>query len=151
MEQPILVIDDEPDMRAAVSHALGRNGFSVKAVSNGLDALEIFRKEDFGIVITDMRMPEMSGLQFLGEIKKISPQIPVIVMTAYGTVDNAVEAMKEGASDYIIKPFSAETLENTVKKAWALVKNREQVKSLRNDQSKGSSIPLLCRCELGSL
>ncbi len=119
LEAPILIIDDEPDMRAAVSHALSRSGFNARAVSNGPDALNTFKKENIGMVITDMRMPEMSGLQILGEIKKLSPHIPVIMMTAYGTIDNAVEAMKEGASDYIIKPFSAETLEAVVRKALA--------------------------------
>ncbi len=122
MTQQVLVIDDEPDMRIAVSHALCRSGYSVKAASNGNEALTMFTKEDFGIVITDMRMPEMSGLQILGEIKKISPHVPVIMMTAYGTIDNAVAAMKEGASDYIIKPFSAEILESTVEKAWKSLK-----------------------------
>lgn len=112
----VLVVDDEPDMRAALSHALSRSGYNVASAASGFEALEKFKQEEFGVVITDMKMPEMSGIEVLGEIKKMSPKIPVIMITAYGTIDNAVEAMKEGASDYIIKPFSTETLENTVKK-----------------------------------
>jgi len=85
--QSILVVDDEPDMRAALSHALSRSGYSVSSASSGVEALEKFKSEKFGMVITDMKMPEMSGMQVLEEIKKISPQIPVIMITAYGTIN----------------------------------------------------------------
>lgn len=115
-DHSILIVDDEPEMRAALSHALNRSGYSVESASNGHEALEKIKKDVFGMVITDMKMPEMSGMQVLEEVKKMSPQIPVIMMTAYGTIDNAVEAMKVGASDYIIKPFSAEILEETIRK-----------------------------------
>jgi DNA-binding NtrC family response regulator len=127
--QSILVIDDEPEMRAALSHVLCRNGYSVSSASNGREALEIFATEAFGAVITDMRMPEMSGIQILGEIKKLCPDVPVIMMTAYGTINNAVEAMKKGASDYILKPFSAEMLESTVKKVFEKSKRVLQLKN----------------------
>ncbi|MBW1850455.1 MAG: sigma-54-dependent Fis family transcriptional regulator [Deltaproteobacteria bacterium] len=129
--QSVLVVDDEPDMRSALSHALTRSGYSVESAANGFEALAKFKSEDFGIVITDVKMPEMSGMQVLGEIKKISPQIPVIMITAYGTINSAVEAMKEGASDYIIKPFSSETLEATVKKCCAKFHDQERIKSFK--------------------
>ncbi len=115
-DHSILIVDDEPEMRAALSHALNRSGYSVESASNGHEALEKIKKDIFGMVITDMKMPEMSGMQVLEGVKKMSPQIPVIMMTAYGTIDNAVEAMKVGASDYIIKPFSTEILEETIRK-----------------------------------
>ena len=114
--ESILVVDDEPDMRIALTHALGRSGYLVETASSGFEALEKFRRERFSLIITDLKMPEMSGMQVLKEVKKVSPEVPVIMITAYGTIGNAVEAMKEGASDYILKPFSAETLEETVKK-----------------------------------
>ncbi len=114
-DHSILIVDDEPEMRAALSHALNRSGFSVESASNGHEALEKIKNDVFGMVITDMKMPEMSGMQVLEEVKKVSPQMPVIMMTAYGTIDTAVEAMKEGASDYIIKPFSTEILEETIR------------------------------------
>ena len=129
--QSVLVVDDEPDMRSALSHALTRSGYSVESAANGFEALAKFKSEDFGIVITDVKMPEMSGMQVLEEIKKISPQIPVIMITAYGTINSAVEAMKEGASDYIIKPFSSETLEATVKKCCTKFYDQELIKSLK--------------------
>jgi len=114
----ILVVDDEPDMRIALTHALSRSGYSVATASSGFEALEKFQRETFRIVITDIKMSKMSGLEVLQEVKKVSPQIPVIMITAYGTISNAVEAMKEGASDYLLKPFSSETLEEAVRKAW---------------------------------
>jgi len=141
--QSILVVDDEPDMRAALFHALTRSGYRVSSASSGVEALEKFKSQDFGMVITDMKMPEMSGMQVLGEIKKISPQIPVIMITAFGTINNAVEAMKEGASDYIIKPFSSETLEGTVKKVCEKSNNRvhgEMQKVRSRDSTEGKKI-----------
>ncbi len=127
----ILIVDDEPEMRAALSHALNRSGYSVESASNGHEALEKIKKDVFGMVITDMKMPEMSGMQVLEEVKKMSPQIPVIMMTAFGTIDNAVEAMKVGASDYIIKPFSTEILEETIRKVCEK-SNRSSMKTVQN-------------------
>ncbi len=113
---PILVVDDESEMRTALSHALNRGGFAVESAASGTEALIKLKKDAFSMVITDMKMPEMSGLEVLGAVKKLSPQIPVIMITAYGSINNAVEAMQEGAADYLLKPFSFETLETTVKK-----------------------------------
>ena len=115
--QSVLVVDDEPDMRMALTHALSRCGFLVETASNGLEGIEKVKNKAFNAVITDMKMPEMSGMDVLEGVKKISPQIPVIMITAFGTVNKAVKAMKEGASDYILKPFSSEALEAAVRKA----------------------------------
>ncbi|HEN20502.1 MAG TPA: sigma-54-dependent Fis family transcriptional regulator [Desulfobacteraceae bacterium] len=125
--QSILVVDDEPDMRLALSHVLSRSGYSVECASSGFEALEKFRKDNYSMVITDMKMPEMTGMELLGKVKGLSPQVPVIMITAYGTINNAVEAMQEGASDYILKPFSAETLEATVKKAGMSLHDQKRV------------------------
>ncbi len=132
LSQSILVVDDEPDMRIALSHALNRCGYSVETASNGFEALERFREEDFNIVITDLKMPEMSGMQVLDEVKKISPRIPVIMITAYGTINNAVKAMREGASDYLLKPFSSETLEEAIKKVSQVLEVPDQGHSFSN-------------------
>lgn len=112
----ILVVDDEGSMRLALSEALRRGGYAVDTAADGFDALQKFRRERFLMVITDLKMPKMSGLEVLKEIKRISPKTPVIMVTAYGTIQNAVDAMKEGASDYILKPFSYEDLESAVKR-----------------------------------
>ena len=113
---PILVVDDEPDIRAALSHALSRSGFTVESAASGPEAVVKLKKDEYSMVITDLKMPVMTGMELLGTVKKMSPQLPVIMMTAYGTIDNAVEAMQEGASDYILKPFSFDTLQTAVKK-----------------------------------
>jgi DNA-binding NtrC family response regulator len=114
---PILVVDDEPDMRSALSHALHRCGFEVESAASGSEAVTKFKKNTYSLVVSDIRMPGMSGVQLLEKIRNISLAIPVIMITAYGTINNAVEAMQEGAADYILKPFSFETLEAAVKKA----------------------------------
>jgi len=113
---PILVVDDESEMRSALSHALTRGGFSVENAASGTEALVKLKKDAFSMVITDLKMPEMSGMEVLDAAKKIASKVPVIMITAFGSIHNAVEAMQEGAADYLLKPFSFETLENTVKK-----------------------------------
>lgn len=119
MEQkPILIVDDDANMRMALTQALGYSGYAVETAASGVDALKRFERDKYGIVITDMKMPKMSGMEVLQKIKRVSPQIPIIMITAYGTIDNAVEAMKKGAADYILKPFSAETLDKVVKQNW---------------------------------
>jgi two-component system response regulator FlrC len=102
---PILIVDDESEMRSALSHALTRGGFSVETAASGTDALVKIKKDPISLVITDIKMPEMSGMEVLGAVKKISPQIPVIVITAYGSIHSAVEAMQAGAADYLLMPF----------------------------------------------
>ncbi|MBL0699615.1 MAG: sigma-54-dependent Fis family transcriptional regulator [Desulfosarcina sp.] len=116
MKEQILVVDDEPDMRSALTHVLHRNGYAVESADNGPEALKKFKNYKFSMVITDVKMPDMSGMEVLGAIKKISPEVPVIMMSAYGTIGKAVDAMKEGASDYLVKPFSSESLEMVVKR-----------------------------------
>ncbi|MBT8331480.1 MAG: sigma-54 dependent transcriptional regulator [Deltaproteobacteria bacterium] len=113
---PILIVDDESEMRSALSHALTRSGFSVESATSGTDALVKIKKDPISLVITDLKMPEMSGMELIGAIKKIKPAIAVIVITAFGSIHNAVEAMQAGAADYLLKPFSFETLVATVKK-----------------------------------
>ena len=131
MNTEILIIEDEEEMRIALTEVLIRNGYSVHTASNGIEGLELFNKEPFNMVITDVKMPKVSGLEVLKEIKKQSPQIPVIMITAYGTIDNAVEAMREGAFDYILKPFSAEILDDTV------------LRAIRNQTEKNTANPLI--------
>jgi two-component system response regulator AtoC len=111
----ILVVDDEPSMRMALSESLESCGYEVITANNGEDALDKFQEGLYEVVITDVRMPKQGGMEVLRRIKEISHQTPVIVITAYGTVNTAVEAMKEGASDFIMKPFSLEHLELVVK------------------------------------
>ena len=118
---PILIVGDEPDMRTSLIHALDGTGYSVETASSGLEALDKFKKDECSLVITDVNMAQMSGFEVLEEIKKMSSEVPVVLITADGSVDNAVEAMKKGASDYILRPFSHEIIQLAVRKA---TKNR---------------------------
>jgi DNA-binding NtrC family response regulator len=112
----ILVVDDDHAMRLALSESLESCGYDIVAAENGREALELFREKKFDLTITDMKMPGMTGIEVLRSVKELSPEIPVILITAYGTVGTAVEAMKEGAAEFIMKPFSLEDLEAVVKR-----------------------------------
>jgi DNA-binding NtrC family response regulator len=131
---PILIVDNEADMRSALMHALSSNGYSVVSATNGMQALDEFGKGRFSLVIADMKLPEMSGIEILTEVKRVSPHVPVILTTANGTIENAVEAMQCGASDYILKPFSPETLEVVVRNACKKSNGQIRVSSGRQDQ-----------------
>ena len=113
----LLVVDDEPDMRDALTAALRREGLCVSTAANGVEALEKVQGQSFDLIITDVRMPRMGGLALLQELKRTSAMIPVIMMTGYGRIEDAVEAMKAGAFDYLLKPFSLEDLKTVVMKA----------------------------------
>ncbi len=110
----VLVVDDEPSMRVALAESLRRNGYGVAQATDGREALDRITQYRPWLVLTDMKMPRVSGIDVLKEIKKRSPGTAVVVMTAYGTVETAVEAMKHGASDYLLKPFAAEALEGVL-------------------------------------
>lgn len=128
----ILVVDDEPSMRIALSESLESCGYAVEVSGSGADALEKFQEDKFEVVITDMRMSGIGGMDVLRGIKKVSSKTPVIVITAYGTVNTAVEAMKEGAADFIMKPFSIDHLESLVKKVVAEKNGKSESESKHN-------------------
>jgi len=115
----ILIVDDDPSMRLALSEPLESCGYDVESADNGADALQKFQAQSFEVVVTDMRMPHLGGMDVLKGVKKLSSQTPVILITAYGTVSTAVEAMKEGASEFIMKPFSLDDLQGVVKNVLA--------------------------------
>ncbi|UQZ89833.1 sigma-54-dependent Fis family transcriptional regulator [Deltaproteobacteria bacterium Smac51] len=114
----ILVADDEKHLRSALFTALTRLGHAVELAENGQEALNKFQTQRFDLVITDLRMPQLDGLGLLKALKKISPDTPVIMMTAYGSVEHAVEAMREGAQDFILKPFPSGVIEEAVNRAF---------------------------------
>jgi len=110
----ILVVDDDPQMRSALREAVTRMGYSAEMAENPVDALMILDKQTPDMIITDMKMPKMDGLAFIREARKRSGAIPVLVITGYATVENAVDVMKEDVCDYLMKPFSLDALTGTV-------------------------------------
>ncbi len=117
MKSKILVVDDEKLMRVSLEDKLMKEGYAVTCVTNAIEGLKISKTTNFDVVITDLRLPKMDGIDFLREVKKLSPDMVVIIMTAYGSIENAVTAMKEGAYDYVTKPFSLEELIVKLQKA----------------------------------
>ena len=109
MKSVILVVDDEPGQRQFISGSLSGE-YVIVAAADGKEASELLSHRSFNLVITDERMPHMGGIELLRWIRKNFPETPVIVLTAYGSVDSAVEAIKRGAYDYLTKPFRTELL-----------------------------------------
>jgi DNA-binding NtrC family response regulator len=110
----ILIIDDEQQMRLAVGETLRRAGYSTSEAPTPSEGLTLFGKGGYDLVVSDIRMPEMTGIELLPRLKAADPEVPVVMITAYGTIEDAVEAMKRGAADYILKPFSPDHLEEVV-------------------------------------
>jgi two-component system response regulator HydG len=113
----ILVVDDEASIRDALERVLAKEGYAVLAASHGREALEVVRRQPVHVVITDLRMPGLTGDDLLKAIKAIAPEVEVIVMTAHGTIENAVEAMKLGAYDFLPKPVKRASVLASVRKA----------------------------------
>ena len=105
-----IIVDDVLDMATTVANELTAARFEVEVFDSGAAALERFAQEPADVVITDLRMKSVDGLDVLSGIKRVDPTVPVIVMTAFGGIDSAVEAMRRGAFHYITKPFEMETL-----------------------------------------
>jgi two-component system NtrC family response regulator len=120
MMEAILVVDDEKNYTAVLSAVLEEDGFETFMANSGAQALEVLGREEISLVISDMKMPIMDGLTLLEKIKKRIPDMPVIIMTAHGTVDKAVEAMQKGAYTFILKPFDNERLVMYANKALEL-------------------------------
>ena len=129
----VLIIDDEPLMRMSISDALKDDGYEVREAGLGKEGITLFRDNSFDVVITDLRLPDLNGLEVLKACKRYSPETMVILITAHGSVDTAVEAMKFGAYDYVTKPFSMDELLLMVKR---LMKMRalEQENELLKEQ-----------------
>ncbi len=148
--ETVLVVDDEKNYLVVLSAFLTEEGYETLTADNGQQALEIIGSTDLDLVLTDMKMPSMDGIELLGHIKEKVPDLPVVMMTAYGTVEKAVEAMQLGAFNFVQKPFENETLKQIVDKAVAtyrvLRENRRLIRALekryRFDNIVGKSKPM---------
>ncbi len=112
----ILVVEDDPNLREAIVDSLILKGHQVQDVCNGVDAVKVLAQSSLDIVLSDINMPEMDGLQLLAHVKKHQPWLPMILMTAYGDVGQAVKAMQLGANDYLMKPFEVQELLSLINK-----------------------------------
>ena len=113
----VLVVDDDLEMARLIADVLQEDGFFVTIMGDSLEASKILKKEDFDVIVTDLKMKGLKGLDLLQEVKRVAPLTPVIIITAFGTIESAIQAMKMGAYDYITKPFQMDELVLTVKKA----------------------------------
>jgi two-component system response regulator HydG len=117
MKEKILVVDDEQSHRTMLKAVLTREGYTVSEADDGTSAIKAVEAEPFDLILMDVRMTDMDGIQALEEIRKISPSVPVIMMTAYASVKTAVEALKAGAHDYLTKPLDIDELKILIRKA----------------------------------
>lgn len=115
--QKILVVDDEQNIRRMLNRVLSSEGFIVKEAINGLEALKRLEEEDYSLVLLDLKMPNLNGIETLKKIREFDINLPIIMISAYGSISEAVEAMKLGALDYLIKPFDIEELKIIVERA----------------------------------
>ena len=136
MTPRILVIDDEERMCWALERALSYEDYQVVTATRGLQGIELAKETEPSLVILDLKMPDIDGIEVLKEIKNINPSIPVIIITAHGTIDTAIEAMKIGAMDYITKPFKLEELKVHVKQALHLSDSENQINFFRQELGK---------------
>lgn len=116
MKSRILIVDDEEIMRTSLCDWLNEDGYITEAVENGNEAINLVKKEGFDLAIVDLKMPGMDGIELLKQLNVINPKLPVIIITAYATIDSAVMAMKEGAADYLVKPFNPEEISLVIKR-----------------------------------
>jgi two-component system response regulator AtoC len=136
-QQRVLVVDDEANTRRVLEIMLQKMGHETRAARNGQEALTLVQRESFDLVLTDLRMPEMDGLALLDALRTQKVEAPVILLTAYGTVESAVQAMKLGAYDYILRPFDVEAVERIINRALTTERTRRENLFLREEVEKG--------------
>ena len=127
----ILIVEDEAKMRRLLELNLGEDGFTTLSAGDAETGLNLLRENTVDLVLTDLKLPGMSGLEFLQAVKRQNPSLPVVVMTAFGTVETAVEAMKAGASDYVLKPFSLTEMRMKIRREFDVRNLQEEYRSLR--------------------
>jgi two-component system response regulator AtoC len=143
MSHTILLVDDEPKLRDVLTVGLNDLGYRTLTAASGREALDIVQREDVDLVLTDLRMPGIGGRELLQEIKRIRPALPVVLMTAYSTVKDAVQVIKEGAFDYIGKPFEMDELTATIENALRLYDVLRDNQRLRKELEQRHSFDTL--------
>lgn len=143
----ILVVDDDPHMQEGIRVSLSRGNYEITIAADGLKAIEVLEREDYDLIITDQQMPHMSGIELLTTLQQRELNVPVIMITAYGTITQAVEAMQLGAADFITKPFSSPDLMLVVERVLSpeVQASRRQAKKVQTDRPIISNDPLMIR------
>ena len=135
MKAKLLLIDDDANLCQVISYQLKKMGYDVDITNSGREGLEAYRQGNYDIVLTDIQMPDISGIQVLQEIRKQNKEVVIILITAYGSVENALEACRMGADDYITKPFGQEQLLFVIEKAVRLRNLQTENQTLREELS----------------
>ena len=137
MPEKLLIVDDEPDMLKLLSMIIReKTPYETATTNNPIEALEMAKKGGFDLVITDLKMPGLDGMDLLDAIKRTNEDLPVIVITAYGTVESALETMRKGGFDYITKPFKKEQILYTIDKALKFVRLKKENEMLKERLKK---------------
>jgi len=132
MAERILVVDDEPNMlRLLKTIIMDKTGYVVITTNNPLEVSKLLQEESFDLVITDLKMPLVDGLDLIDIVKKVDAKLPIIIITAYGTTETAEEAVQKGAYDFITKPFRKETILITIKRALEWKRLQEELDALQ--------------------
>jgi DNA-binding NtrC family response regulator len=127
MPEKILVIDDEPDMLALLRMIIEDNtDYEMETTNNPSEGLKMIIQEDYDLVISDLKMPGMDGIELFDEVKEIKPDLPMIIITAYGSLETAEEAMKKGVTDFITKPFRKDNILFTINRVLELARVKKE-------------------------
>jgi two-component system NtrC family response regulator len=129
----LLLIDDDINLCKVIGYQLQKNGFDVTSANNGHEGLEYFRKQEFDIILTDIQMPDITGIQVLKEIRRYNRQVIVVIITAHGSIENALDACRLGADDYLTKPFGQEQLLFVIEKTVRLRELQQEITQLRQE------------------
>ncbi len=140
MKERVLIVDDEESMRVFLKRALGRRGLDVSAAADGRAAQDLLGQEEYDLLITDLSMPGTTGIELLRWSKERNPDLPVIVMTGYGSIPSAIEALKSGATDYITKPFDRDEILKAVESALETRRLRSESRRLRRLLDEKTSV-----------
>ena len=132
----VLIVDDEENMRHMLQVMLTKAGYLAQTAADGIEGLDLIEKKDFDFILCDIKMPNMDGMTFLKKSRETLPEKTFIMMSAYGTIDTALEALKTGAYDYISKPFKEDELLLTLKKAEERERLKEENLRLQNKIKK---------------
>ena len=138
MAEKILIVDDEPDMLRLLSMIIKeKTSYEVATTNNPLEALEMAKKGGFDLLVADLKMPGLNGIELLESVRRFDEDIPTIIITAYATVEAAVETMQKGAFDFMTKPFRKEQILFTIERALKWVRLQRENKMLREQLKKG--------------